>query len=62
MDEAFRFGDETYGYSADFFTLSETTTLLTADFYGEIQLGFYSELPAFSVYIMDNSSGNNPSK
>ncbi len=59
--EALRFGNETYMYSSDFFTLEEETTLLTADFFGEKILGFYQELPAFSVYIFNNSVEGTPS-
>ncbi len=58
--ESDRFGEDTYGYSADSFVLTERTALATADFFGETILGFYRELPGFSIYILENAPNNKP--
>ncbi|MFN3201432.1 MAG: hypothetical protein ACE366_23725 [Bradymonadia bacterium] len=58
--ESDRFGEITYGYSADAFTLDAPTTLLNAEFFGEYQSGFYRELPGFSIYIFANGEGDVP--
>ena len=58
--ESDRFGDDTYVYPADNFSLSETTKLISADFYGEKIIGSFDEITAFSIYIMNNSSSDTP--
>lgn len=58
--ESDRFGDDTYVYPADNFSLSETTKLVSADFYGEKIIGSFDEITAFSIYIMNNSSSDTP--
>lgn len=56
--EALRFGNYTYEYAASKFSISESTTLTTATFFGEQNSG--TSFSHMSVYIFANSSSDMP--
>lgn len=59
--ESDRFGDITYIFPADLFTIEEEVTLSSAEFYGEKIIGSFDDLSALSVFIMPHTTGDVPS-